>query len=65
MAPTRRRTSTRSRPSRQQAQRELVERGMKIPGVAEAIAAYGALQRHAPQIVRAAPVSRYASGGNQ
>lgn len=64
MTRTRGRSSTPPKPSRQEAQRELVERGVKIPGVAEAIAAYGALQRHAPRLARAVPITRYASGGN-
>lgn len=62
--------TTRSRRSsktsgRQAAQRELVERGQKIPGVAEAIEVYGKLERYAGvRIGQAVPRIRHATGGN-
>ena len=51
---------------RQRAQRDLMDRAQKIPGVAEVIAAYGRLQPyvHSPTGVTAPPM-RYATGGNQ
>lgn len=50
----------------QRIQRDLVGRGLKIPGVAEAMAAYGALEKHAAiKIGQAPPVTRYAAGANQ
>lgn len=56
----------RSKPSDNQAiQRRLVEEAMKIPGVAEAVDAYGALQRHGmPYLRPGATKVRYAAGGN-
>lgn len=51
---------------RQRAQRDLVDAGTKIPGVAEAVAAYGKLQPYVQIVVgQAMPLMRYATGGNQ
>ncbi len=64
MAQGKRRTRVSS--ANQRIQRDLVERGLKIPGVAEAMAAYGALEKHADiKIGQAPPVTRYAAGANQ
>jgi hypothetical protein len=52
------------RSDRQTSQRELIERGMKIPGVAEAVEAYGNLTRYSVRIAQTAPTLRYATGGN-
>jgi len=57
------RTSVRS--IRQRDQQGLVERGMKIPGVAEAMAVYGAVRSHAANVGPAAPTLRYATGANR
>lgn len=49
----------------QEKQRELVEQAKALPGVAEAIAVYGALQPYAPILVPADPKVTYATGGNR
>ncbi len=50
---------------RQSVQRELVERGRKIPGVAEAVEVYGRVQRHVGVAIgQASPKIRHATGGN-
>lgn len=64
--PTQRKTQSKSRAtSRQDEQLELVERGQKIPGVAEAMAAYGAVMPYVPKVDNAVPTMRYATGANR
>lgn len=49
---------------RQDTQRELVESGLRLPGVAEAMDVYGSAQRHSPSVSQAAPTLHYATGAN-
>lgn len=50
----------------QELQKQLVEQATKIPGVAEALEAYGAAERFAAYApTPAAPAVRHATGGNQ
>jgi len=50
----------------QERQEELVEQAKALPGVAEAIAVYGALQPYASlALVPANPKVTYATGGNK
>lgn len=63
--PTRKTPQSADQSGRQKVQSELVERGKKTPGVAEAMAAYGSLQRYAPQVGQVAPAVRYATGANR
>ncbi|MGI9193637.1 MAG: hypothetical protein ACR2FO_03905 [Actinomycetota bacterium] len=50
---------------RQQIQRELLEEASKIPGVAEAMAAYASLEQYALQVGHATSTLRYATGANR
>jgi hypothetical protein len=63
--PSRSAKRTSARSIRQRDQRDLVERGKKIPGVAEAMAAYGAVRSHVASVGPAAPPMRYATGTNR
>lgn len=50
---------------RQRKQQRLVERGMKLPGVAEAMAVYGAVRSREANVGQAAPTIGYATGANR
>lgn len=59
------RVGTHAAGERQATQRQLVERGMKIPGVAEALEAYAEIERFAGAASHQPRTRiRYATGGN-
>ncbi len=49
---------------RQEQQANLVEQGEKLPGVAEAMAAYQRFAPYAPRAVPSSPPVVYSTGGN-
>lgn len=58
------RTEERAGSDNQEIQKRLVEDGMRLPGVAEAMAVYAAATRRTGSMRVAKPVVRFATGGN-
>jgi excisionase family DNA binding protein len=52
-------------PSRSAARDDLLARGMRLPGVADVLEAYGRLNRQPNRLQRVAETFRYATGGNE
>ncbi len=57
-------SAARPAPDNQTAQRQLIEEGLRLPGVAEALAVYGSAERYLRPMPHTSLVIRFATSGN-